>query len=279
MVKEKLLLNGTSVKGNPSYKSYIDRIGKERVLDQVKNHLVIEQPVSLEDKPILITQELFIFAGIIALYHEDIEMINIEGGGMTVQYIVIADNHGHFFRRFVNLDTVRINRIRTALASAAPHIEFGFTPEQQFAYKKRHEEEIYNNARNIMQKRYANRAPAITLDPEWGDLIYIPGAPYTKPLLVLTDRYLIITGRVKIQRDAIEWLFIHRAKYCDIIQVFLNTGKDYSYQLRPFVEDVHNEEMILGSLIPGAVVSYNLSCKKWWQERHNDTRSSVFRPW
>ena len=140
MVKEKLLLNGTSVKGNPSYKSYIDRIGKERVLDQVKNHLVIEQPVSLEDKPILITQE------------------------------------------------------------------------QQFAYKKRHEEEIYNNARNIMQ-------------------------------------------------------------------VFLNTGKDYSYQLRPFVEDVHNEEMILGSLIPGAVVSYNLSCKKWWQERHNDTRSSVFRPW
>ena len=106
MVKEKLLLNGTSVKGNPSYKSYIDRIGKERVLDQVKNHLVIEQPVSLEDKPILITQELFIFAGIIALYLDDIEMINIEGG-MTVQYIAIADNHGHFFRRFVNLDKSR----------------------------------------------------------------------------------------------------------------------------------------------------------------------------
>lgn len=279
MVKEKLLLNGTAIRGNPAYKSYIDRIGREKVLDQVRNHLILEQPISMEDKPIIITQELFIFTGIIALYHDDIEILNIEGGGMTIQYVAIADNHGHFFRRFVNLDTHRIMQIRNALASVAPHIEFGFTPEQQFAYKKRHEEELYNNAFAIMQKRYANIPPAITLDPEWGNLLYIPGNDRCEPRLVLTDRYLIVTNHVKFSRDAIEWLFIHRSRYNDIIQVFLNNGKDYYYQLRPSIENVQMEEMILGSLIPGAVVSYNLACKKWWQKRHNDTRASVFHLW
>ena len=65
---------------------------------------------------------------------------------------------GHFYKRHLNLSDQAAASVRQALHQAAPHIVFGYTPDNQLVSKKRHLKQIEDNLSQLTRALLPNAA-------------------------------------------------------------------------------------------------------------------------
>ncbi|MCR5529715.1 MAG: hypothetical protein K6F49_10900 [Saccharofermentans sp.] len=159
-----MIENDRLLTGNKRYLRSIALYGKDDVIDQVRSHTVAEEHGALGRYPMIVTEKYVICVSKFIIALDELEMFDITPVGMYAFPIVTAaDNKGNLYRVRVNINAQAQKNILSAVSARAIYTIRDYSPENQIDYKRRHAEEMLQNARELMSGRTVPRYKSSSL--------------------------------------------------------------------------------------------------------------------
>ncbi len=152
------------LRGSKRYMQAIASYGREDVIDQVKSHTLAEEHGAMGKYPMLVTEKYVICVSKFIIALDELEMFDITPVGMYAFPIVTAaDNKGSIYRVRVLINAQAQKNILSAVSARAVYTIKDYSPENQIDYKRRHAEEVLQNARELMSGRTVPRYKSSSL--------------------------------------------------------------------------------------------------------------------
>ncbi|SEV86340.1 hypothetical protein SAMN05216413_0333 [Ruminococcaceae bacterium KH2T8] len=144
---------GRLFSGDRRYMSCVERYGREDILEQVREHLVLEAQPSSGWKAVYITEKYLICLNSFVLAFDDLELFDLTKTLRKDRLTILAfDRFGNMFKDQVFFSENEFGKIRYEIASRTPGLLLGNTPDNQLEYKRRHTEDFARNAKVFMSQ-------------------------------------------------------------------------------------------------------------------------------